>query len=143
MTAFSANPCSQDNTVIRKRNHNVTICWFRSTSGAKRWEAHSGKIAKATSKGLTLNDVQFGDGGKSQAFKVRASRLKDLKVLTVASQSGKRKQQRQQQQQNDYNQNRGEHIDWQDDDVSKIKQQEDFDFQRNLGMFNKKTSSHN
>ena len=57
-----------------------------------------GKIAKATSKGLTLNDVQFGDGGKSQAFKVRASRLKDLKVLTVASQSGKRKQQRQQQQ---------------------------------------------
>ncbi|AJU48339.1 Edc3p [Saccharomyces cerevisiae YJM1419] len=97
-----------------------------------------GKIAKATSKGLTLNDVQFGDGGKSQAFKVRASRLKDLKVLTVASQSGKRKQQRQQQQQNDYNQNRGEHIDWQDDDVSKIKQQEDFDFQRNLGMFNKK-----
>lgn len=48
-----------------------------------------GKIAKATSKGLTLNDVQFGDGGKSQAFKVRASRLKDLKVLTVASQSGK------------------------------------------------------
>nr|4BRU_B Chain B, ENHANCER OF MRNA-DECAPPING PROTEIN 3 [Saccharomyces cerevisiae S288C] len=40
-------------------------------------------------------------------------------------------------QQNDYNQNRGEHIDWQDDDVSKIKQQEDFDFQRNLGMFNK------
>ncbi|EJS44072.1 edc3p [Saccharomyces arboricola H-6] len=97
-----------------------------------------GKIAKATSKGLTLNDVQFGDGGKSQAFKVRASRLKDLKVLTVASQSGKRKQQRQQQQQNDYSQNRGEHIDWQDDDVSKIKQQEDFDFQRNLGMFNKK-----
>ncbi|CAI4059935.1 Edc3p SKDI_05G0570 [Saccharomyces kudriavzevii IFO 1802] len=97
-----------------------------------------GKIAKATSKGLTLNDVQFGDGGKSQAFKVRASRLKDLKVLTAASQSGKRKQQRQLQQQNDYSQNRGEHIDWQDDDVSKIKQQEDFDFQGNLGMFNKK-----
>lgn len=43
-----------------------------------------GKIGKATSKGLTLYDVKFSDGGTSQAFKVRSSRLKDLKVLSVA-----------------------------------------------------------
>lgn len=83
-----------------------------------------GKIAKATAKGLTLNDVRFGDGGTSQAFKVRASRLKDLKVLSVGS--GKREFKEQ------------EPTDWQDDDVARLKQQDDFDFQGNLQMFNKK-----
>ncbi|QLQ82561.1 hypothetical protein HG537_0H03240 [Torulaspora globosa] len=83
-----------------------------------------GKIAKATSKGLTLNDVKFGDGGTSQAFKVRASRLKDLKVLSVATSKKELKEQGIK--------------DWQDDDVSKLKEQDDFDFQGNLRMFNKK-----
>lgn len=91
-----------------------------------------GKIAKATSKGLTLNDVKFGDGGTSQAFKVRASRLKDLKVLTVANSKKNFKEQKQTQASNI------ETGDWQDDDVNKLKQQEDFDFQGNLRMFNKK-----
>lgn len=90
-----------------------------------------GKIAKATSKGLTLNDVKFGDGGTSQAFKVRASRLKDLKVLSVASSKRDFKEPRLQQQQQDSG-------DWQDDDVAQLKKQEDFDFQGNLKMFNKK-----
>lgn len=91
-----------------------------------------GKIAKATSKGLTLNDVKFGDGGTSQAFKVRASRLKDLKVLSVATSKRDYKEQKQPQQ------SHSEGRDWQDDDVSKLKEQEDFDFQGNLRMFNKK-----
>ncbi|QLL34491.1 hypothetical protein HG536_0G03530 [Torulaspora globosa] len=91
-----------------------------------------GKIAKATSKGLTLNEVKFGDGGTSQAFKVRASRLKDLKVLSVATSKKEPKEQKLTQR------SHSEGKDWQDDDVSKLKEQEDFDFQGNLRMFNKK-----
>ncbi|EDO16830.1 hypothetical protein Kpol_1056p31 [Vanderwaltozyma polyspora DSM 70294] len=104
-----------------------------------------GKIVKATSKGLTLSDVKFGDGGTSQAFKVRASRLKDLKVLFVAAsggnssmsngggkKNGSRPQSRQQQG------GGGGKIDWEDDDVARIKAQDDFDFEGSLRMFNKK-----
>lgn len=92
-----------------------------------------GRIAKATAKGLTLNDVVFGDGGTSQAFKVRASRLKDLKVLSVA-----RRQQQQQQKASTSPPTPPESQDWQTDDVAILKQQDDFDFQGNLRMFNKK-----
>lgn len=96
-----------------------------------------GKIAKATSKGLTLNEVRFGDGGTSQAFKVRASRLKNLNVLTVAPSKKDYREQKQQQQQQQQ-QSPSDNIDWQNDDVMKLKQQDDFDFQGNLRMFNKK-----
>lgn len=88
-----------------------------------------GRIAKATAKGLTLNDVVFGDGGTSQAFKVRASRLKDLKVLSVA---------RKKHHSPKVSPPASQGQDWQNDDVNKLKQQEDFDFQGNLKMFNKK-----
>lgn len=106
-----------------------------------------GKIAKATSKGLTLNEVKFGDGGTSQAFKVRASRLKDLKVLTAPPSNKDFREQRQQQSQQlqqlqqpqqQQVQQGNSAVDWQDDDVSKIKMQDDFDFEGNLRMFNKK-----
>lgn len=89
-----------------------------------------GRIAKATSKGLTLNDVVFGDGGTSQAFKVRASRLKDLKVLSVARKTHYTPKT------SPPASSQGQ--DWQNDDVNKLKQQDDFDFQGNLKMFNKK-----
>ena len=148
-----------------------------------------GKIGKATSKGLTLYDVKFSDGGTSQAFKVRASRLKDLKVLSVAqnnyngnkqnraynnnnnnnirdsnklvgfnnNQGGiisdsniNRNNSKQKNNKtvynsnNTYNHNSGSgkntesNDDWQNDDIRKIKEGEDFDFQGNLSMFNKK-----
>ncbi|CCH57933.1 hypothetical protein TBLA_0A01340 [Henningerozyma blattae CBS 6284] len=131
-----------------------------------------GKIAKVTSKGLTLHDVKFGDGGTSQAFKVRASRLKDLEVLNVPKKHHMFFQQSSDNENNNTNSNsntdannssnnngsnvtsnnsnsygNGSHrydgktnsnIDWQNDDVSKIKMQDDFDFQGNLRMFNKK-----
>ncbi|GAV49500.1 hypothetical protein ZYGR_0P01440 [Zygosaccharomyces rouxii] len=88
-----------------------------------------GRIAKATAKGLTLNDVVFGDGGTSQAFKVRASRLKDLKVLSVARKTHHTPK---------VSPPASQGQDWQNDDVNKLKQQDDFDFQGNLKMFNKK-----
>lgn len=97
-----------------------------------------GKIAKATSKGLTLNDVKFGDGGTSQAFKVRASRLKDLKVLTVPPSKKEFEAHKQEQQQGQQQEEQTKELDWQDDEVSKIKLQDDFDFEGNLRMFNKK-----
>ncbi|SCW02659.1 LAFE_0F11496g1_1 [Lachancea fermentati] len=82
----------------------------------------SGRIAKANSKSLTLSDVTFSDGGTSQVFKVKSSRLRDLKV--VSTPSGKRQKNELQ-------------ADWQDDDVAQIKQGGEFDFQENLRMFNK------
>ena len=148
-----------------------------------------GKIGKATSKGLTLYDVKFSDGGTSQAFKVRASRLRDLKVLSVAQNSCNSNKQyrtynnnnngtmgdnnnnnkvggfnnnqdrttsnnsinrnnvKQKNNRNANNNNsnpntgssnHAENDDWQNDDIRKIKEGEDFDFQRNLSMFNKK-----
>lgn len=100
-----------------------------------------GKIAKATTKGLTLSDVRFGDGGTSQAFKVRASRLKDLKVLSVSSESNSKKNNRpqsRQQQRQPQQQQQQSNTDWQNDDIAKIKNQEDFDFQGSSLMFNKK-----
>lgn len=130
-----------------------------------------GKIGKATSKGLTLYDVKFSDGGTSQAFKVRSSRLKDLKVLSVAENThGNNKHSRIHNSADNSNQNNknannkdnnhhrnnsnmsiisgnkrqksphytNNNDDWQNDDVEKIKDQADFDFQGNLGMFNKK-----
>lgn len=139
-----------------------------------------GKIGKATSKGLTLYDVEFSDGGTSQAFKVRASRLKDLKVLSVAqnnrignkqsriyNNNSKSVSIRENNKLNGFNSNQGRSIsnnsinkndmkqnngrnfnnnsnhntesdDWQNDDIRKIKEGEDFDFQGNLSMFNKK-----
>ncbi|CCE66057.1 hypothetical protein TPHA_0O00880 [Tetrapisispora phaffii CBS 4417] len=100
-----------------------------------------GKIAKATSKGLTLNEVRFGDGGTSQAFKVRASRLKDLKVLSV----GSAKHRGNNNSGNSSTANNGsprpqsgQNADWKNDDVAGIKKQDDFDFQSSLKMFNKK-----
>lgn len=145
-----------------------------------------GKIGKATSKGLTLYDVEFSDGGTSQAFKVRASRLKDLKVLSVAQNNrignkqnrvynnnskdssirennkfsgfnsnqssticnnninkNDMKQNNGRNSNNNSNHNTGssnntESDNWQNDDIRKIKESEDFDFQGNLNMFNKK-----
>ncbi|SMN22177.1 similar to Saccharomyces cerevisiae YEL015W EDC3 Non-essential conserved protein of unknown function [Maudiozyma saulgeensis] len=116
-----------------------------------------GKIVKANSKGLTLSDVTFGDGGTSQAFKVRSSRLKDLKVLGVPQQQQQQQQQQQMNRSNNNNNNNGssntskrndsgnkgstreqEGMDWQDDDVGRIKNGADFDFQSNLTRFNKK-----
>ncbi|CAL9729968.1 enhancer of mRNA-decapping protein 3 [Monosporozyma unispora] len=135
-----------------------------------------GKIGKATSKGLTLYDVKFSDGGTSQAFKVRSSRLKDLKVLSVAQNThGNNKHSRNnnnnnnsannakennkisnstnhsrtvsstsinsgnnRQKNNRNNNNNTGKDDWQNDDVEKIKEGADFDFQSNLEMFNKK-----
>ncbi|CCC71213.1 hypothetical protein NCAS_0G03260 [Naumovozyma castellii] len=110
----------------------------------------TGKIAKATNKGLTLNNVTFSDGGKSQAFKVRSSRLKDLKVLAVAkgrktnNNYNNEKSYKQQisanntSVNNNNNNNNTNSIDWKNDDVEKIKKTEDFDFQGNLNLFNKK-----
>lgn len=117
-----------------------------------------GTIVKATDKGLTLSDVTFGDGGTSQAFKVRSSRLRDLKVLGVPSrvqQQGQRRGNGRAENQNQ-NQNQGQGQrqgrrqgnssrestaslgDWQDDDVKQIKNSADFDFQQSLSRFNKK-----
>ena len=95
-----------------------------------------GKIVKANNKGLTLSDVTFGDGGTSQAFKVRSSRLKDLKVLGIPEQSRRMKQQQQQQQQM-VGESSVEKKDWQDDDVARIKNSADFDFASNLSLFDK------
>lgn len=110
-----------------------------------------GNIAKATTKGLTLNDVKFGDGGTSQAFKVRSSRLKDLKVLGVPSYTGNKNSNRNSNSNSNNNSNNNNdsnnntktiekknNMDWQDDDVKKIKNAADFDFQSNLTLFNKK-----
>ncbi|CAB4252767.1 similar to Saccharomyces cerevisiae YEL015W EDC3 Non-essential conserved protein of unknown function [Maudiozyma barnettii] len=120
-----------------------------------------GKIVKANSKGLTLSDVTFGDGGTSQAFKVRSSRLKDLKVLGVPQQlqplqlnrssnnnsnnssTSANNDDNNNNNNNSGNGNRGgarqqEGMDWQDDDVGRIKNGADFDFQSNLTLFNKK-----
>ncbi|CCD24442.1 Edc3p NDAI_0D01280 [Naumovozyma dairenensis CBS 421] len=107
----------------------------------------TGKIAKATNKGLTLNNVKFSDGGRSQAFKVRSSRLKDLKVLNVAKKkavsnninaNNANNNNKQRQISNEIGNGNANEIDWKNDDVEKIKQDEDFDFQGNLNLFNKK-----
>ena len=90
-----------------------------------------GRIVKANNKGLTLSDVTFGDGGTSQAFKVRSSRLKDLKVLGIPEQSRRMKQQQQ------VSVPMQEKKDWQDDDVARIKNSADFDFASNLSLFDK------
>ncbi|SCV03310.1 LAMI_0H07140g1_1 [Lachancea mirantina] len=87
----------------------------------------SGKVAKANSKSLTLSDVVFSDGGVSQVFKVKASRLRDLKVVSTPRKENRKKQ-------NNPSPPQG---DWQDDDAAQIKQQTDFDFEGNLRMFNK------
>lgn len=92
----------------------------------------TGRIAKANSKSLTLADVTFSDGGTSSIFKVKASRLRDLKVVSVPSRKKK-------QQPRKKDKDSAEEPDWQDDDVLRIKEGEDFDFQSNLAMFNKKT----
>ncbi|GMM56852.1 Edc3 protein [Maudiozyma humilis] len=118
-----------------------------------------GTIVKATAKGLSLSDVTFGDGGTSQAFKVRSSRLRDLTVLGVPSRASQQRDrgqntQRQRGQRNSSNNNNGYNgnnksgsnsregtstpRDWQDDDVKQIKNGADFDFQENLTRFNKK-----
>ncbi|SCU99133.1 LADA_0H17766g1_1 [Lachancea dasiensis] len=101
----------------------------------------SGTVAKANGKSLTLSDVSFSDGGTSQVFKVKASRLKDLKVvssprpgsksassLTNGAAAGAPAAAA------DVS---GSPSDWQHDDAAAIKQQDDFDFQENLRMFNK------
>lgn len=118
-----------------------------------------GKIAKATAKGLTLHDVSFSDGGTSQAFKVRSSRLKDLKVLSVVPNKHKFGNTNPNNSNNNNNSNSNNNSsnsnnsksnsnrerqsgsdrdDWQNEDVKRIKEQDDFDFQSNLNMFNKK-----
>ncbi|KAL3233159.1 Enhancer of mRNA-decapping protein 3 [Nakaseomyces bracarensis] len=123
-----------------------------------------GKITKATSKGLILSDVKFEDGGTSQLFKIRASRLKDLKVTTVRQKNNRGANNNNNNNNYNINTNNGSSnnnnnnnvnsnsnnvsnansvrhdngTDWAHDDVSKIKLQDDFDFQSNLDMFNKK-----
>ncbi|CCK71578.1 Edc3p KNAG_0H01630 [Huiozyma naganishii CBS 8797] len=109
-----------------------------------------GKISKASTKGLSLYDVEFGDGTLSPSFKVRASRLKDLRVLSVANKKNNgngpninnnnnnaTRKNKNGSGQNNVHVN-GNTIEWQGDDVKMIKEQEDFDFQGNLNMFNKK-----
>ncbi|AMD20624.1 HDL120Wp [Eremothecium sinecaudum] len=49
----------------------------------------TGYISKCNSKSLTLQDVEFSDGGISQIFKVKSSRLRDLKVIGVPKTSKK------------------------------------------------------
>ncbi|AET37587.1 Edc3p Ecym_1354 [Eremothecium cymbalariae DBVPG len=43
----------------------------------------TGSISKCNSKSLTLQEVVFSDGGISQLFKVKSTRLKNLKVIGV------------------------------------------------------------
>lgn len=110
----------------------------------------SGRVAKANCKSLTLSDVTFGDGGTSQVFKVKASRLKDLRVVSTPKQAklGLRISSSGSTQGGASSSNATAPIsaaaepsadsgDWQDDDAAAIKQQDDFDFQENLRMFNK------
>lgn len=93
-----------------------------------------GKIAKATPKGLTLNDVTFSDGTAYNTFKVRSTRLKDLKVLTVPPRSTSFKKNKN----TKYSNDRSRRDNWQNEDVDKIKSGAAFDFQSNLTMFNKR-----
>ncbi|CAR30600.1 Edc3p [Lachancea thermotolerans CBS 6340] len=108
----------------------------------------TGRVAKANPKSLTLSDVTFSDGGTSQVFKVKASRLKDLKVVSTPKQ-GKQGVARNSSAGSVSGAagaaapaaarlaSAGSNTDWQDDDAAAIKQQDDFDFQENLRMFNK------
>lgn len=96
-----------------------------------------GRIERASEKGISLTDVVFSDGGKSQSFNVRASRLQDLKVLDMPLGKMNQKAAKPAVKTNGSKPNNAD-IQWQHDDVTKIKEQDDFDFQGNLGMFNKK-----
>ncbi|SCV04989.1 LANO_0G16050g1_1 [Lachancea nothofagi CBS 11611] len=91
----------------------------------------AGTVAKANSKSLTLSGVNFSDGGTSQVFKVKATRLKDLKVVSTPKQPAKTSPKPAAIPASN------SQIDWQDDDAAAIKQQDDFDFQENLRIFNK------
>ncbi|SCU98164.1 LAFA_0G16028g1_1 [Lachancea sp. 'fantastica'] len=93
----------------------------------------TGTVAKANGKSLTLSDVIFSDGGTSQVFKVKGTRLKDLKVVSTPKQSPAAKSVNKPSPKVEASTTN----DWQHDDATVIKNQEDFDFQENLRMFNK------
>ncbi|SCU91263.1 LAME_0E11848g1_1 [Lachancea meyersii CBS 8951] len=93
----------------------------------------SGTVAKANGKSLTLSDVIFSDGGTSQVFKVKATRLKDLKVVSTPKHVAPEKSASKLTSKIPPSAETG----WEDDDAAAIKRQDDFDFQENLRMFNK------
>lgn len=83
-----------------------------------------GLISKCNSKSLSLTDVTFSDGGNSPSFKVKSSRLRDLKVIDVPKKAKKASGKQT---------NRDSTTLWKDDDDIN----QDFDFQLNLKNFDK------
>ncbi|AAS52636.2 AEL049Wp [Eremothecium gossypii ATCC 10895] len=127
----------------------------------------TGTISKCNSKSLTLQDVAFSDGGISQLFKVKASRLRDLKVTgapkggkkwlannaangspsngaqsggnggTQSPGSGEEAAADGRSSSSSHGQHSGKDATWEHDDDLERLKNEDFDFQSNLRMFNK------
>ncbi|KAL6940105.1 hypothetical protein ACO0QE_003990 [Hanseniaspora vineae] len=159
----SAVSNNQDN----KDRENTAYIGFQVVVQLQDGKEITGTIYKYNGKTLVLSDASFGDGGKAALFKVKANRLKDLKVTEVPERRKKNGQsaaERDQQERAKYlNESNydyehkshkhkksiaaaaGRHPSsggsgggfW-DDDVQKIKESKDeFDFQGNLNLFDK------
>ncbi|KAL6938096.1 hypothetical protein ACO0RG_004634 [Hanseniaspora osmophila] len=163
----ASNDSTVSNNQDSKDRENTTYVGFQVVVQLQDGKEITGTIYKYNGKTLVLSDASFGDGGKAALFKVKANRLKDLKVTEVPprrKKNGQSATERERQERSQYqnesdsefdiasNKNKnlntaaaGRHPSsgssggsfW-DDDVQKIKERkDDFDFQGNLNLFDK------